>query len=233
ILLPLHLKSTATTLSPELAARLAGGHDASLQRAPAMSTLPLYAIMPAAGGLVSTANDVLTVLAVALGDEPSPLAPAMAALLRTRRPMSRPGAEQALGWVVEGKGDDTLIVHDGGTLGYASSVAWDPRRRVGVVVLSNQVAGVGDLARHLLRPEIPVAKPTVTKHTEIALDAALLDAYAGRYEAQGEGVFLIALEGAFLTIQPPANWGLPKLRLRPEGRRDFFVAELPMRVTFQ
>ena len=37
----------------------------------------------------------------------------------------------------------------------------------------------------------------------------------------------------FLTIQLPADWGLPKLRLRPESLRDFFAAELPLRVTFQ
>jgi len=37
----------------------------------------------------------------------------------------------------------------------------------------------------------------------------------------------------FLTIQLPVSWGLPKLRLRPEGLGDFFVAELPLRLTFQ
>lgn len=61
----------------------------------------------------------------------------------------------------------------------------------------------------------------------------MLDAYAGRYEAPGEGVFVIAREGDFMTFQAPADWGLPKLRIRPESQRDFFAAELPLRVTFQ
>src|SRR5207248_11720426 len=30
-----------------------------------------------------------------------------------------------------------------------------------------------------------------------------------------------------------ADWGLPKLRIRPENQRDFFASELPFRVTFQ
>jgi hypothetical protein len=76
-------------------------------------------------------------------------------------------------------------------------------------------------------------KAAVTKRTEIALDAAALDACAGRYEAKGEGIFVVERELDFLTIQAPASWGLPKLRLRPESPRDFFVAELPLRVTFQ
>jgi CubicO group peptidase (beta-lactamase class C family) len=234
VLLPLKLRSTAVTMSPELKARLAAGHDASLRPAPAFSELPSYSLMAAAGGLVSTANDLSRLLSVALGYERSPLAPAIAAQLLTRRPGPRPGVEQALGWVVEETGDGPLVFHDGGTFGYASAMAWDPKRRIGVVVLLSQVGDVGDIARHLLRPGVPLAKPAVApRHTEIALDTAVLDSYVGRYAASGEGVFAVVREGGFLTFQAPADWGLPKLRLRPESRRDFFASELPLRVTFQ
>lgn len=233
VIAPLKLTSTAFTPSPQMNANLAVGHDAALQPAPSFSVVPIYRDMPAAGGLVSTANDMLTFLAATMGYESSPLAPAMAAMLRPRRPMPRLGETQALGWVVIGEGDDQMVVHDGGTWGYASSLAWDPHTRVGVVVLSNQMAGVEDIARHLLRPSVPLAKPTATKHTEITLDASLLDMYAGRYEAPGEGVFTVVRERDFLIIELPADWGLPKLRLRPEGPRDFFTSELPLRVAVQ
>ena len=111
-------------------------------------------------------------------------------------------------------------------------MAWDPKKRVGVVVLSNQVASVDDIARHLLRPNFPLAKPANTKHTEIALDSAVLNTYAGRYKAKGEGIFTVTLKGGVLLIESPADWGLPKLRIRPESTRDFFASELPLRVTF-
>lgn len=233
VLAPLHMDATAITLSPELKSRLAAGHDASLQVAPSFAMLPVYSLMPAAGGLVSSVGDLLTLLGVAMGYQSSPLAPAMAALLDTHRPGSRAGVEQALGWVVLGEVGAPLIFHDGGTYGYASAVAWDPKRRVGVVVLSNQIASVADLARHLLRPEVPLEKPILTQHTEIALEPAALDAFAGRYEAPGEGTFAVVREGDFLTFLAPAEWGLPKLRLRPESPRDFFALELPLRVTFE
>jgi D-alanyl-D-alanine-carboxypeptidase/D-alanyl-D-alanine-endopeptidase len=233
VIAPLGLKRTAITLSPKLKARLAVGHNAVLQPSPSISAVPIFAAMPAAGGLVSTAKDMLRFLSVAMSYERSPLAPAMAIMLSTRRPTPQPGVEQALGWTVIGEGDERLIVHDGGTLGYASSVAWDSKKGVGVVVLSNQVAGVGDIARHLLRPSIPLERPTATKRTEVALEPAVLDTYAARYEARGEGVFIIVRERDFLTIELPADWGLPKLRLRPESLRDFFAAELPLRVSFQ
>lgn len=230
VIAPLELESTGITLSPTVKAKLAVGHDASLQPTPPISAVPIMAVMMPAGGVLSTVNDLLTFLSVAMGYERSPLATAMAAMLSTRRPA--PGGEQALGWMVTGKGDDQLIVHDGGTFGYASSMVWDPGQRVGVVVLSNHVAAVGDIARHLLRPDRPLAKPTATKRTEITLDSAILDRYAGRY-ASGAEAFIITREGPFLTIQLPGDWGLPKLRLRPESLRDFFTAELPLRATFQ
>jgi hypothetical protein len=69
-------------------------------------------------------------------------------------------------------------------------------------------------------------------HKEIALDVATLLRYAGRYEAPSEGIFTVALEHGFLTFETPAEWGLPKLRIRPESKTAFFAAELPLRVTF-
>lgn len=232
VLDPLDLKNTAITSSATLKANLAVGHDASLHTAPYFSAGSTYALMPAAGGLISTANDLLKFLSAVMGYQRSPLAPAMAAMLATQRPKS-PGQRQALGWIVSGDSNDQLIFHDGGSFGFASSLAWDPKSKTGVVVLSNQLADVSDIARHLLRPNIPLAKATAGKHTEISLDSAVLKNYAGRYEAPGEGVFQVALEATFLTIQAPSDWGLPKLRIRPESPRNFFATELPLRVTFQ
>jgi CubicO group peptidase (beta-lactamase class C family) len=164
VIAPLELKGTGITLVPRLKAGLAVGHDGSLQPAPPISTVPMMAVMMPAGGILSTVNDVLTLLSVALGYERSPLTAAMATMLSTRRPGL--GGEQALGWMITGRGDEQLIVHDGGTFGFASSMVWDAKKRVGVVVLSNHVVAVGDLARHVLQPNRPLRKPTVTKRTE-------------------------------------------------------------------
>jgi hypothetical protein len=35
------------------------------------------------------------------------------------------------------------------------------------------------------------------------------------------------------AIESPANWGFPKLRIRPETLLNFFATELPVRITFQ
>jgi CubicO group peptidase (beta-lactamase class C family) len=175
---------------------------------------------------------MLTFLSVCMGYERSPLTSSTAAMLTIHRRIDDE-SEQALGWVVTGKGDDRLIMHDGFTWGYASYVTWDPTSRTGVVVLSNQLSTVSDIGRHLLRPSTPLETPVVTKHSEIKLAPSLLDSYAGRYEAEGEGIFNILRDRDHLALQLPSSWGLPKFRIRPENRQDFFVAELPIRVTFQ
>lgn len=233
ILGPLRLNSTAVHPPPDLQKRLAPGYDASLQRAPSALDIPGYGTMAAAGGLVSTTNDLLTLLAAVSGLNHSSLDSAIALALRTRRPKNA-DVDQAIGWLIVDKNRQPIAFHDGGSFGYASAVALDLNKRIGVTVLMNQIGDVSDLALHLLNPQVPLAKPPAFEtHTEIALSDAVLDSYAGKYVAEGEGTFIIAREGEALTIESPEDWGLPKLRLRPESSHDFFVRELPVRVRFQ
>ena len=225
---PLGMSSTTVTLSAVAERLLASGHDAQLKPA-ARWNVPA---MAGAGSLHSTANDLLTFLA-ALDDERSIAAAALPTMLATRH--EGPGFLQTLGWwiVSTGPEDPGILAHDGQTLGFASAIAYDPRTRSGVVVLSNSAASVGDLARHLLRPSIPLATPQAPapQRTEIAIDPVLLDRYAGRYEPGPGAVFVITREGEALMLQLP---GLPKLRLRPESPRSFFLAEnTRVTVTFE
>jgi CubicO group peptidase (beta-lactamase class C family) len=230
VIAPLGLRSTAITLSPELKARAAVGHDAAMEPAQPIASMTVFELMPAAGALSSTANDLLKLLSATMGYEQTKLAPSLAALLQTRRPAG--DNEQALGWMIAGKGDDAIVLHDGGTFGFTSSVAWQPQRRVGVVVLSNQTSGVSDIARHLLQPSRPLSQATRARHTEIKLDPAVLDTYVGRYQMD-EGVVAITREGALLSIELPADWGLPKLQLYAESQREFFARVLPLQATFE
>lgn len=225
VLAPMRLGDTAITLSRRMKSRVAPGRDAALNPAPSMMSLPLYAPMAAAGGLFSSANDLCRLLNKAMSDKVT------AAMLATHRPISA-GREQALGWVLVGKDSDKLVMHDGGTIGYASAVAWDPGTHNGVVVLENRVDDVSDIAMHLLRPDVPLTKRVAITHAEITLDPLILERYAGRYEAEGEGVFTVARDGNALTLESPPDWGLPKMRIRPESQHDFFASEILLRVTF-
>lgn len=230
---PLGMRGTAATLSPEMRARLAAGHDARLQPAREWALPPALA---GAGALRSTADDLLTLLGAFLGLVDSPLAPAMASMLQTRRP--GPNLQQALGWWVVplGPGDDGVVTHGGGTFGYAATVAYDPAARVGVVVLSNGVENDGGLAWHLLRPAFPYATAAAERarreRVEVAVDTTLLDGYAGRYQPPAGGPVTIERQGGGLVLKsaatPPQG-----VRLRAESERVFFITEADLRVTFE
>jgi CubicO group peptidase (beta-lactamase class C family) len=229
---PLGMKSTAITLSPAMKARFATGHDSKLQPTPEMR-MPVFA---GAAALRSSANDLLTLLAAFLGVKKSPLAPAMAAMLETRRPgddwLGYLGGQQALGWWIFGKGDDQLIAHAGETLGFSSSVAFDPKMRVGVVVLSNGANGGSEMAMHLLRPSYPLSRPggPAKVHQEITADPKLFDLYAGKYQAAPNVIIVIArLNNRLMFISP----GSPMVRLHAESERDYFIAQADIGVTFQ
>src|SRR5215472_4084033 len=90
----LGMKDTRVTLTPEMKARLAIGHNEAGNPV-ANWDIPTLA---GAGALRSTANDMLTFLAANIGFTKTPLAPAMAAMLDVSRRSGSPGLDVALAW---------------------------------------------------------------------------------------------------------------------------------------
>jgi serine-type D-Ala-D-Ala carboxypeptidase/endopeptidase len=156
ILEPLKMTSTRITLTEEMKVRLASGYDRALNPAP-MWDLPTLA---GAGALRSTVSDLLTFLEVVLGYVPSPLAPAMAAMLAVRYPTGVRGLEIALGWHILTRDGHEVIWHNGGTGGFRSFIGYDPKKRIALVVLSNAgtAAGVDDIGWHLLDSGVALSR---------------------------------------------------------------------------
>jgi serine-type D-Ala-D-Ala carboxypeptidase/endopeptidase len=223
---PLGMKSTEITLTPEMKQRLAAGHCA------AMDTVENWDLptLAGAGALRSTANDMLTFIAANLGYVKSPLAPAMAAMLQERRPTGQPDLEIALAWHIFSTGGKDIIWHNGGTGGYRSFIGFDPKARVGVVLLSNAGTAVGadDIGRHLLDPSVPLMPPP-KEHKQAAVDPKLFDGYVGKYQLAPNFVIAISREGDHLFEQAT---GQPKFEIFPEGDRDYFLKVVDAQITF-
>jgi CubicO group peptidase (beta-lactamase class C family) len=223
---PLGMKSTLITLTPEMKARLAAGHNQAMDTV-ANWDLPTLA---GAGALRSTANDVLDLLAANLGYTKSPLAPAMAAMLKVRRPTGQPGLEIALGWHIYTTNGKEIVWHNGGTGGYRTFMGSDSKARVGVVVLSNAetIAGVDDIGRDLLDASVPLMKPP-REHKAISVDPKLFDGYAGSYQLAPNFILTVTREGDHLFTQAT---GQPKFEIFPEGDRDYFLKVVDAQITF-
>jgi CubicO group peptidase (beta-lactamase class C family) len=229
ITMPLGMKSTHIALTPEMKQHLAVGHAYGLEPTPNWD----LGALAAAAALRSSTNDLLTLLAANLGYVETPLAPAMASMMKTRRVFDR--GEAALGWFIDRRDGKVIVFHDGSTGGYRSFIGYDAESRVGVVVLSNSGAGadIDDIGRHVLDAKVPVrdAKalepPKVRK--EIAIDSKFLDRYAGEYQFQSGQSARITRNGSHLFLQAAGD---VKLAFYPESTENFFAKIMDAQITF-
>lgn len=148
VLGPLGMSSTGITLTPDQARRLTPGHTRWLAPAPYW-TLP---VLSGAAAMRSSASDMLTFLGANLGYVRSPLNGPFAAMLGVRRRADWIYDSQAIGWVVSRTPMGEIAQHEGMTSGCRAYIAYDLRRRTGIVVLANAatLAQLDDLGDSLL-----------------------------------------------------------------------------------
>jgi CubicO group peptidase (beta-lactamase class C family) len=174
--------------------RLAVGHGANLNAVPNWD----IAVLAGAGGLRSSANDMLTFLAANLGYIKTPLAAAMAAEISIRRPAGSPDMEIAYNWFIQTKNGKSIVWHNGGTGGYRTYMGFDPKSRTGVVVLSNiaSAAGPDDIGRHLLDASYPLQQVEAPKeHKEVTVDTKTFDRYVGSYKLAPSAIITMTRDG--------------------------------------
>ena len=137
---PLGMQSTRIQLTPEMQSRLAAPHDDDLL----LSCSNIVSALFAAGGIRSTANDMLTFLAANMGMTETELQAATQLAQTPQRPSY--GADPiGLGWI-----SGTIRNHSGRTMGYYSLLGWDPQRKIGVVVLTNATISIDDVGLQLM-----------------------------------------------------------------------------------
>ncbi len=144
ILAPLGLADTGLEVD---GGRLATGHTRRGRPTPHWH----LAALAGAGGLRSTARDLLGFLRLHADPPRTPLA---VAARETHRPRIRLGrAHIGLGWFIfppRRRVPHEVLVHEGGTGGFRSFAGVVPEARVAVVVLASQARGVGRLGLRLL-----------------------------------------------------------------------------------
>ncbi|MEU8774284.1 serine hydrolase domain-containing protein [Streptomyces sp. NPDC048606] len=147
---PLGMDDTLVTLDPARAARAARGHDRRRRPVPPWN----LADLAGAGGLHSTAADLVAFVRAQLDGGPAELAEAIRAsraVEHRRNPMGR----VHLGWMSHRlhprQGSHLQIWHNGGTGGFSSYVGFDPEKGVGVIALANTARAVDGPAVDLLR----------------------------------------------------------------------------------
>ncbi|HKQ57359.1 MAG TPA: serine hydrolase [Candidatus Eisenbacteria bacterium] len=223
VLDPLGMNDTRITLTPEMKARLAAGHDVGGARVPNWD----FPTLPGAGALRSTANDLLRFLAANLDSNASAISADLRACHVPRLEAGGPNVKIGLAWHMLDNFGAVIHMHNGGTGGYRSFIGYDPAIRVGVVLLANAANDIDDLALHLLNPRYPIK--TFVKHEEVRVGPERLALLDGEYSLAPTFVLTVTHEGDRMFVQAT---GQSKLQAFAESDTSFFFKAVEARVTF-
>ena len=234
---PLGMRSTVISITPALKSRMTTTHSSAFRLAPT----PLWDFTPAffgAGALRSSANDLLTFLAANLDYVKTPLSAAMTRMRRVHAD-GMENFKMGLGWQIEQHDGIEIVWKGGASYGSRTYSGFDPKSRVGVVVLSNYNSGSGidDIGRHVLNPKALVDTGRVVKpqeRTAVSLAPEFLDKYAGRYRFAENEIWTVRRDGTRFFIKRP---GEPEFEIFPEGdfvkgNDDFFSKNADAIFTF-
>jgi CubicO group peptidase (beta-lactamase class C family) len=208
---PLGLRDTVIELSDEQAARLIQGHD--------MRHQPVHRwdmdAMAGAGGIRSTAGDMLTYLEAQLHPEKATGESLAAAISQTHK-LRADLAESywiALAWFYSV--DNGTYWHNGATGAYSSYAFFHPKADYAAIVLVNQAAGLATLLGEHVRqrfagePAISLENVVIPARTGFYAFARFLVAYWFTMFAAGAFIFCFVLGLQGLTAQLlPRYWFL-------------------------
>ena len=223
---PLGMASTAIILSPSMKTRFAQGHNAA-GRPVSEWNIPTLA---GAGGIRSTANDMLKLAAACVGLEKTRLASAIVLAETPCRDTDSSDTQIGLGWHVTKRFSAELAWHNGATGGYHSYVGLDKNKKRAVVVLSNSSDSSDDIGQHLVEPQYPLRKVKALKTQPIvALDPKLLERCVGRYQLSPKFFFNVRRASDHLQVQLT---GQSYLDIFPSSEARFFCEEVKAEISF-
>lgn len=192
------------------------------------------------GGVRATLDDMVRYVQAQVGAAPKPL-DADFALTHLAVPNDA-GRPMAMHWMIAPLNGRSFLAHEGGTGGFSSFVAFDPKQTFGVVILSDtalhtlgSLGSLGSLGLHLLDPRVPLGKPLKAEATVDAgpapmLSADDLKAYAGEYPLMPGFALTVRAEGATLTAQATGQGAFP---LSAKMKDVFAFAEAGIVVRFR
>jgi len=227
IAIPLGMTVTSLDVDPALSARLAQGYDADgAEVVPAKPwTWRKTSCLAGAGGLRSTAREMLRYLAANAGLTESKLAGAMADAAKERAEAGSPGMAIGLGWHHRKRTDGVTVWHNGGTGGFRSFCGFDPKTKTGVVVLANTTAGIDDIGFHLLDPGSPLQDAAKA----VAVPEAKLARLDGHYDLGGGAIIHVTHEGTQLYAQLTGQQRYPVFA---RSETVFFFRVVPAELEF-
>jgi CubicO group peptidase (beta-lactamase class C family) len=217
---PLRMFATSVAGQQPLPAGAATGFDADLNAAAPWH----FDVLEGAGAIRSTVGDLGKLLLAHLGPGDDLLGRA----IRLAQSPRTAAGDMGLGWHIEPA--TGMVWHSGMTGGNASFVAFDPVRKVGVVVLVNAASSGADalgvsLMRMLRGEDHPWPLPALVR-----LPASILDRYVGQYRLSPELILKVRRNDERLLAQIT---GQQELGLYALSEAEFYYRAVNAQVLFE
>jgi CubicO group peptidase (beta-lactamase class C family) len=181
-------------------------------------------VLVGAGGIRSSANDMVRYLKANMGLTQTPL---LAAMKLAQEPRRDVGKTERIGliWMTREDPSGAVVWHNGMTGGYAAFIGFTTDRRRGVVVLTNINTLVDDLGLAVLLDDAPLSPA----HKAIAKVVGSLDDYVGTYKLT-DG-FLLKINRGDEQLYARAT-GQELFPIFPSSTNEFFAKIPGISMTF-
>lgn len=220
IVAPLGLADTGLDDEPAARPRRAQGHDVDLRPIGPSSN---GALSPA-GGLRSTANDLLTFLELFVrGTGPEPLPQAARSMLDVERPGDGPDTHIALGWRRTVAHGETYYWSHGSSDGSRTFMGFNAARGVAVVALADAASGGGldDIGRRILDPGESVDLKIVPRPRIVDLPSDAVDRVLGTYRYAPDDEMTVTRGATGLIVTA----GTSQFLVKPASRTRFVAPD--------
>ena len=191
ILRRLKMRNTGCSFDETFSERLATPHHGTTPTTIRPWTQPTAG----AGGIKSTARDLMLFAKANLSDSRTPLHRSLRACQVPRVSKKTRANRVGLGWHVSGESSEPVIGHSGATNGFRTYLGFMPGRNRAVVVLANSNSSVDHLGQYLLTPA-STTPPDYLPSPDVDISE-----YAGRYQHDDGSVFVVGILDGQMTVR--------------------------------
>ncbi len=230
IFAPLGMNDTSLSLVSSRLTKHAQGYNAENKPTPIWT----FDALAGAGAIRTTSADMAKFIAASVGIEKTPLAEAFTDARKMYRQGQNSQVKVGLCWNNADLFGTEVFWHGGGTYGFSSYIAIEPKQKRGAFLVNNAGQPTGSVflesvAFNYLQPKFPIKKSEPAR-TEISLSKEILATYVGEYlVAEGLSIF-ITLEGSQLYGRAT---GQDRFELFSEKEDKFFAKVAGITIAFE
>jgi len=220
VLTPLKMLNTFVTIPALKTDLLSNGHNDQLGVTEHWQ-LPTLA---GAGALNSSATDMANYLKANMSKEL--LSEDFTLSHTSTGPFGNPDTEIGLGWIIIKGKDNRYYMHNGGTGGFRSFIAFDPKQQKGIVILTNSIFELDEIGHAFINNQLDKIQLT----TPISVAAEELNKLNGRFQLVPNFVLTITNDASQLYVQAT---GQSKLTLTAISKTEYVNQAVQARVIFE